>query len=229
MKRLFSLLLILTLLLSVCSVSAFAVEGYDDNPEQPEYLYREKLIGYICGTWDKSRADVENNLLYYDELLTHTDAEDQPDWALIRAFSNCPPSNIKFGVNIGSRSIYVLGGCGMFPISGYAVYDVRNDTFFDLGEYERFEGLSDVVEELGLGNPLGDTDFDGKLTVIDATRIQKLLSGIISFERDNENSDLVFDSVQRSEKTWYLSDFDRDGVRTVLDATYIQKYLAGIE
>lgn len=58
----------------------------------------------------------------------------------------------------------------------------------------------------------GDADSDGKVTVIDATTIQKKLASITvgSFDRN-------------------AADVDGDGSVTILDANYIQKSLAHME
>lgn len=60
---------------------------------------------------------------------------------------------------------------------------------------------------------LGDVDGDGEVTIMDATYIQRVLSGIpIPFELDER-----------------LADTDGDNDVTVLDATNIQRWLAGLE
>ena len=58
---------------------------------------------------------------------------------------------------------------------------------------------------------LGDTDSDGKVSIIDATLIQRHLAML---------PNAVF-----SEE---LADTDKDGRITILDATMIQRYLAGL-
>lgn len=57
---------------------------------------------------------------------------------------------------------------------------------------------------------LGDVNFDGKISVLDATEIQKYVAGLITL------SDEQLDNC----------DFDFDGRITVMDATAIQKYLS---
>ena len=60
---------------------------------------------------------------------------------------------------------------------------------------------------------IGDADVDGSVTILDATRIQRLLAGLA--EADTLEN--------------YLSDVDGDKNATILDATCIQRRLAGIE
>lgn len=57
---------------------------------------------------------------------------------------------------------------------------------------------------------IGDADRDGKVTITDATTIQKYLAGII----DKSMIDLT------------AADFDQSGDVSIIDATCIQKYLA---
>ena len=60
---------------------------------------------------------------------------------------------------------------------------------------------------------IGDADADGSVTILDATRIQRLLAGLAEAD--------VLEN--------YLSDVDGDKNATILDATCIQRRLAGIE
>lgn len=59
---------------------------------------------------------------------------------------------------------------------------------------------------------LGDIDNDNKISVKDATIIQKFIAGIIDFDAE----------------TFIYADTDGSGKISVADATYIQKYIAGI-
>ena len=60
--------------------------------------------------------------------------------------------------------------------------------------------------------PIGDADGDGKITILDATRIQRYLAALI----DETEIVLIY------------ADFDEDGTLTILDATGVQRLLAGI-
>ncbi len=74
-------------------------------------------------------------------------------------------------------------------------------------EYALDKGI-DFVEIID-----GDTNFDGKVDIKDATAIQKYLVQIISFSAVQED----------------LADFNHSGKVTVSDATAIQKMLAGLD
>ena len=59
---------------------------------------------------------------------------------------------------------------------------------------------------------IGDVNGEGSVTVLDATTLQKYISGLVSF----------------SDEQLALADTNGDGIVTVLDATAIQKYIAGL-
>lgn len=63
----------------------------------------------------------------------------------------------------------------------------------------------------------GDVDKDGKITIQDATAIQKLGLGVVS--DDISESELMF--------IYSLADVNDDGRVSILDVTYVQKYLVG--
>ncbi|MBQ6153182.1 MAG: hypothetical protein IJJ15_05500 [Ruminococcus sp.] len=60
---------------------------------------------------------------------------------------------------------------------------------------------------------VGDADLDGKVSIIDATAIQKKLVQLVTF----------------TDKQMIAGDTDEDKIISVLDATYIQKFLASME
>ena len=59
---------------------------------------------------------------------------------------------------------------------------------------------------------MGDADGDGKVTILDATRIQRVLAGL---DQKSANYDVA-------------ADVDQDGKVTIIDATCIQRYLASL-
>ena len=60
---------------------------------------------------------------------------------------------------------------------------------------------------------MGDADGDKKVTIVDATRIQRVLAGLSQKTADYDTA----------------ADVDQDGKVTIIDATCIQRYLAGLE
>ena len=60
---------------------------------------------------------------------------------------------------------------------------------------------------------MGDVDFDGELTILDVTAIQRYLADLDKF----------------SDYQKKIGDYDADGEVTILDCTKIQRVLAGLE
>ncbi len=60
---------------------------------------------------------------------------------------------------------------------------------------------------------MGDVDFDGELTILDVTAIQRYLADLDKF----------------SDYQKKIGDYDADGEVTILDCTKIQRVLAGLD
>ena len=67
-------------------------------------------------------------------------------------------------------------------------------------------------------------DLDKTITILDATKIQRMVAGLDSVIME----DCYKNHYDRNQKV-LLSDYDNDGKRTVLDATAIQRHIAGLE
>ncbi len=183
--------------------------------------------------WDEDYTDY-----FYCPLYSHypmvTDDEataDEPDYLLVSAGSNmirgatCADGfGDKYMVETGS--LYSPYGLGYYVIAlsdapVYKVYTLREAWNMNLA------GIEDVFTDYGLGEIRGDSDGDKKITVKDATFVQKCLAGIDNFDdREqlagiNEN-----DSGSFCDR---VSDMNMDGEVDVKDATAIQKYVAGLE
>ena len=81
------------------------------------------------------------------------------------------------------------------------------------------EGIYNVFTEGGLGELIGDVNFDNKLNIRDATLLQKHIAGIDKIS----NYSGYFDAIDA------VADFNRDKKVNIRDATAIQKRLAGID
>ena len=68
----------------------------------------------------------------------------------------------------------------------------------------------------------GDVDQDGKITIQDATEIQKLGLGILDVEEDATEEELEAIFI-----AYALADVNGDGRVSILDVTYVQKYIVG--
>ena len=74
------------------------------------------------------------------------------------------------------------------------------------------------------GNPLGDVDGDGEVTILDATRIQRRLANLCMLD----GSDYDRDINEWDDPLYQVADVDGDGRVSIFDALRIRRYLAGI-
>ena len=101
--------------------------------------------------------------------------------------------------------------------SPYGIYDVSKKQYYDLSDIiddaDMYDGLEETIAALGISRPVGDSDYDGYLTILDATYIQRYLAGMVDITAINS----------------MVSDFDNDGEVTILDPTAIQRRLAELD
>ena len=161
------------------------------------------------------------------------------EWALVFATVNANDPWEKIGhVCIGTRVVsWWEPGAAIYPY-GYFVYSVREDTFYPIDRFtnpvvgsaqdengadipvilepaislDDYPGILGVLDELEIGVMRGDADGDGRVTVLDATRMQRYRASLIA----ETGLDLA------------ASDADSDGKVTVLDATRVQRTIAKI-
>ncbi len=110
---------------------------------------------------------------------------------------------------------------------GYAVYIPMEDRLLSLPDAYNYgvEGIEECIPFCGGVELIGDMNKDGKLTVSDATFIQKQIAELV-----NDPFDTLENYKKGDEELplGFKSDYDRDGKRTVKDATAIQKHIAGL-
>ena len=198
MKKLFCALLAV-FMLAASVIPAFAAD-------EKELLYEKKFYEFTNG-----------DVGFYDELYYHYDGT-EIDWALIYGHGVWAGSSLS-GVIICDRIINNTSWYHPFP-AAYGIYDAQDDTFYDLAEIDesRYEGLDNALAELDLGTLIGDVDTDGKLTIKDATIIQRIL---VEYDMDElDFYDCFLDN-------YSLYDVNRDLFVSVKDVTELQKKLAG--
>lgn len=214
--------IISTVLIFVLSIIIpVSAEDIYDNPFG--YLFLDEYI---------KQYEPLADMLSYTELFYHKKYEkfstDNIDWVLVRAYSYKDDftNHLKYGAVIGDRVLIKSGYTAPFPME-YAIYDVNSNIFYDISEIDLkyYNGLEDCLDSLGVGLAIGDTDFDGKLTVLDSTEIQLVIAGLSEFE----DFDVIKAEFLSEEKLVYISDIDRDGYRSVMDATAIQLKLAKLD
>ena len=193
------------------------------------FIYKDKFTAVFPGWTEKCT---------YDEVYYHNDGDN--DWALIRADGVYPlypgyinsflPEPGVFDEVVAFNYLPpVLNGKKYF---GFFVYDVKNDTFYDIGEAwdMDFPDLHDVfvcyAKHYLDAIPLGDADLDGELSIVDVTLLQRFLADITDLSRDGS----IFAQTPCicGPDIKYLTDFNCDGERDITDATAIQRHLVGI-
>ncbi|MBR2715976.1 MAG: hypothetical protein IKB73_07225 [Ruminococcus sp.] len=221
MKKIVSLFLVMVMILAMSLIPAYAAQ----NLIEGEFLYEYKFVEeYI-----EPNAWVDEDIYIYNERYYHhvdeNDPESEIDWVYVNAYSNMVMDWLVKTM-VADRIFYDYNESIPFSF-GDAIYDVKNECFVELGNgmLDKYDGLREMLEELNIGDKLGDADRDGKLTVMDATYIQMVSAGMCEYDAKDD----IREFYALGDAVDYISDFDRDGERTVMDATAIQMKLAGIE
>ncbi len=160
----------------------------------------------------------------YKEEMTQPDDDGTPQYTLIYARSiSCREASAGF--RIGDVVMNTESQYNGFDYK-YGIYDYKEDKIYDMFElkhsYEKYDNLLENLVLYADACRVGDTDRDGKVTVMDATKVQRILSLL-----DRPMPYEYYSSKDGSEYGC-VSDFDNDGNMTVMDATAIQKYVAKI-
>ena len=177
-----------------------AKDSIPDNGYMFPYLYREMYAYYSS----PSPFSVDN-----------------PDYVLVFAARE-PGEPMEPADRIGDFAVVSHACYGAHH--GYYVYIPATDELYDLKSAVEdtidIEGIAEAFKHLGEdGGVIGDADKDGKITVRDATYIQKVIAMVADLNPEpyyGHLNDLI-------------RDFNRDNKVNVQDATAIQKFLAGLE
>lgn len=161
----------------------------------------------------------------YREKLSVYDENRELSYILINAHSNtCSPAEVGF--RIGDVVMHSSNIHSYF-VYQYGLYDVKEDKIYDLFDLrnnpEKYYKLEENLLYFCGGIPLGDSNGDSKLTVLDATVIQRIVASLQSPEYP------YYYGAHEGDEHGYISDFDGDGSITVLDATAIQRKVAGLQ
>ncbi len=155
---------------------------------------------------------------YYSEKPSSPD-EATPDYVLVfAAHPYCGP--MLNPQRIGEYVVFANNVYSPYSL-GYHIYVPAEDKIYTLAQaYEaKIEGIDKAFTDSGIeAGPAGDADGDGRITVKDATYIQKLIAKLIPVSGDY--AEYVF-----SDK---VCDYNQDGKVTISDATCLQKIAAGI-
>ncbi len=224
MKKLVALFLVLIMLVSIASITCFSATN---DAGDKEYLFIDnfKEIHHLTQPSDIS--------YYYDEVYYHhideSDIESEIDWAIVYAslYAGSAASIKKLVLDrvITNSSIEVY-----YPV-GWALYDAKTEEFISIDQVDvtKYAGIEQGLVQAHVGNPLGDADLDGELSILDATYIQRVLAKLCEFSLYDDLSDYGLWGTRYDRPLDYISDIDGDGDRSILDATAIQRKLAKLD
>ncbi|MBR3988614.1 MAG: hypothetical protein IKK10_04850 [Clostridia bacterium] len=196
-------------------------------------VFEEFLEPYKEDGWE----DFEQGWYGYDELYYYSYQkrygstemfEVTPDYVLIEGSTYFADPMLSYDV-FGDYIVY--GGCGFPNCSNYYIYTPKDNKLYTLREAcdAGVKELDKVFTNYGLGVLKGDADGDRKLTIKDATYIQKYLAKIEGFELNEEirgHHLSVEDDGSPDPYGCYIEDFDNNDNINIKDATAIQKKLA---
>ncbi|MBQ8056786.1 MAG: hypothetical protein IJ275_00445 [Ruminococcus sp.] len=234
MKRIVSVIIMLSIIFSLCAISATALEV--DTLTEPSDI-EVQVMAEVEKAFDKLTLEYqqEHNLvfdeIYYIDIwdyYCHFADKNTIDYVYV---------NWSFSVGsdaiIGERYLdYCIRSPQIYsPTIGLYIYDVENKEIYTFEEAEIYaknylkDFLDNHREKIAPYYKIfvcGDVDFDGELSILDATKIQLVLAGLDTFSYYESFSGY-------GPKRIYVSDVDGDGSRSVMDATAIQLKLAGLE
>ncbi len=173
------------------------------------------LMGYISDVRmkyiEKHRAGFVG--VVYQELVTEYNDDGTKQYTVLNAHGAGAYEVVI--VRIGNSVLWSGESHGWSFRSGYGLYDYAQDKFVDLEDiqdsYEQYENLENNLIECGEAMHVADTDNDYRVTIMDATNVQRSLAKL--------------DHVKIK---YYKGDMDKDGKITTIDATLIQKQIAKV-
>lgn len=156
----------------------------------------------------------------FEEIYSVADDNLSHSYVILKAHGNWSrPAAVGFklgDVVVQSGSMY-----GPFTYQ-YGIYDITEDKFYDVHDlketYDKYYMLEDNLIKYAGARPVGDSDGDKLITVLDATKIQRVVA-----ELEYSYYDDYY--VDHKDGGGYVSDIDNDGAVTVMDATAIQMLL----
>lgn len=218
MKKLFAVLLTAIMLLSLTLTPAYAC-GECAEEGSGEALFIER---YGSGSDDNFTYE---EVYHYDNPYSD---DYYNDWILVKASTNYT-SDLKVKELIGDR---IFAGEEQYPFSyGYAIFEYKYGGHFtelDSDCIMLYDGVMEALKAANAGRPVGDSDFDGQLTVMDSTYIQLALVKHLEFNELDDISNYCINVSSGRETIDYVSDINMDSEVNILDATTIQLKLAGL-
>lgn len=242
-KKICSVWLAVCIVFCLCSASVINSSATSDDTK---YEYKEYFQEYYTLYFEDRGKEFFTD---YDELYEYyanktTSDESTPDLVL----SYCSYA-YEFALGYSIFENYIFYSAYNYPYSrGLYVLTLNDGKIYTLTEaYDaNIDGICDMLEEIYLsgGNlggwvhmyRVGDVDYDYKITVKDATLIQKYVAKIVTLKdekipcgEENMRGYEWKDLEAKHPYYIYLPDFNHDSKINIKDATAIQKYIAGIE
>ncbi len=159
----------------------------------------------------------------YEYFAPDNLSQSTPDYVVISLYTNY---QYDMGVTRFYGNYVLVDNRGTIPFFfGKCIYVPSENKLISLDEAYaiNLEGFEKAFTEGKLGKLMGDMDKDRKISIKDATLIQKCVAGITDFPKEDMLGGIEFHS-----ESVFISDFDRDGERNIKDATAIQKHIAGL-
>lgn len=208
----------------------FDIERYTPDLYELVYglhFYESYDPAFVTSWGDGLRQYMYRKLYSHYPEGTSTADEATPDYVMIFAGEDmCSPA-----LSAGEFGDYLLQVSNIYYpyIYGYHIITTDDMKVHTLTEAynAKLDGIMDVFTDYGIGTLRGDSNFDGKITIRDVTKIQKCLATIENFT-DREFAS-GFHEGGGSDFSERVSDFNRDGKVNIRDATDIQKHLAKVD
>ncbi len=183
-----------------------------------------KKMDYISDTHLKyiGEYDVVLSDYFYEEKCRVFDENGEVSYILIKANSG-ESSDAEIGFRFGNHIIKSNAIYNDFTY-GFGIYDLKDNKFYDVYDLrdtpDKYPKLESTLAFYSQARMAGDCDGDESLTILDATKIQRLIAQL-----DTPLSGDGYVS-HESDGFWYTSDIDNDGQVSIIDATTIQRKLA---
>ncbi len=183
-----------------------------------------KEMDYISDTHLKyiGEYDIVLTDYFYEEKCKVFDENGEESYMLIKANSG-ESSEAEVGFRFGNHIIKSNAIYSDFTY-GFGIYDLKENKFYDVYDLrdtpDKYPKLERTLAFYSQAKPAGDCDGDDSLTILDATKIQRLIAQL-----DTPHSGDGYVS-HESDGFCYTSDIDNDGQISIIDATTIQRRLA---
>lgn len=244
MKKLLAVIITVVMLIGLCITPSFAdsearahlgdpinVESYRDWPYSSPGTRDKEIQKTTEGGYNKVLEVDQYIFMCYDlvERYYHYNEQGEMDWLMFTAYSYMG-ADWMINEIVGE---YLLSDCMQATPFVYCVgiYDIEEDNFYTIRAatlHEKYmRNINDALGACTFFTLIGDVDGDGKITIKDATKIQKYAAHVLEYPKTDKinRGDLSIWGTNIKVYSKYISDMNHDGERNVNDATAVQKNL----